>query len=272
VASLRTHLKQARRWRRRVLAGGDAEDVHRLRNVLRRLAIAIQLATDVCPLPPPLTDLAAADAARSLGKLRDAGVARLGLRSLRLMAKGGDRDVAARLLRRAARRERRLLERARRQLRGKEFRGLLTALHQALRQPAVLPAGAQPLRSATAGFIGRGRAAIAGHQAWSLPASLPPRPDPASEVARHDLRVKIRELRDSLRLLAERPGEYRDQLDPLDLLAGALGDLRDLTKLRPLVAESAALGALVDGQLIAAADRWKAARDRWLGSASADQS
>ncbi len=264
AAALEWQTDRVRRWRRRVLRRRRAEDIHRLRVALRRLRVAIRLARMVIHLPPDASEGTAGAAASSLGKVRDSAVARAALLELRLTTRGNDAVTIERLVSRVERRERGRFDRARQWLRRGRVRRLLLGLRRILRRPLVRPLGSQPLPEARATLLAPAWAAVVDHPAWALPAGVDDFPVGPDRL-RHDLRIRIKELRDTLELLAETPTADRLLIDELNALSTILGEIRDLVKLRAHLGDSApSLRRTVTSRLDRAAGRWDTLRGEWL--------
>lgn len=256
--------ERVRRYRRRVLGRRDPEDIHRLRVALRRLRVAIRLTRSAIRLPAGVTDRIVTATVSSLGRLRDAGVTRQLLVELGLVAKGGDVAVSERLVARLARSERRLLERARQSLRRGRVRRLLLALRRATRRPVALPFGEQPFNLVRPILLAAAWREVIDHSAWQLPPLSVSDRSKEPERLRHDLRIRIKELRYALELLADDPAEDAVAIGRLEQLAATLGEFRDLSKLHRELEKTPVLAAMVESRLTSVARRWNVLRRDWL--------
>ena len=261
AAGLKAQADRVARYRRRVLERAKSEDIHRLRVALRRPQLGIELARSAIRLPADVGGDTAIATASGLGKIRDSGVARAGLIELQLTAKGPAAAVAERLAARVARRERRQLGRARHTLRRSRVRKLLLGLKRALRRPVTLPFGDQPVELGGPGLVAPLWASVVEHTAWTVSLDATSPRSPEADRSRHQLRIHIKRLRDAVQLLAPNPDDDRDLSDRLNVVATALGDLRDLGKLLDEVeGASPSLTRSIAARLARAANHWESLR------------
>jgi CHAD domain-containing protein len=90
----------------------------------------------------------------------------------------------------------------------------------------------------------------------------------SKEVERslHDLRLRLKELRDAVQLLGARTVADHRLIERVDGLAASLGEIRDLTKVRELIdGPLPVLTGLIESRIARAADQWQARRAEWLG-------
>ena len=235
---------------------------------LRRVRVATGVAAFLIRLPPEVAPRIVATTGSALGRLRDQAMARQLLGALRLVAKGRDIARLERLAVQWERDEAPLVGRARRSLDRGRMRRLLLELWRVVRRPAVLPFGRWAIEEVRRTLADPAWKAVLDHPAWDRsPPSLVTLPKEAHKEY-HDLRIRIKELRDTIDLVADDRGAAAPLLGRLDRLAATLGDWRDLVKLRRRLVGAGTARALVDARLTLLDRRWTAVRAEWLRAAA----
>lgn len=228
------------------------------------------MARTVIRLPPPVAEQVVIDTARSVGRLRDLDVALDHLDQLCLTAKGPDGVAVARLARRLARRRHRLHDRARAALARGRLRRLLTAVRRLRRGVETLPLGAEPLAAIAASLLAPAWRAVIDHPGWHLSAEASLQVGSDDERVLHDLRVRIKHVRDAIELVAFNPIESTGDLARLGELAEVLGQLRDWGRLQCRVERVApGLAAVVGARVMRSVNRWHQLRAAWVADQAA---
>jgi len=226
-------LRQVTKYRRRVLAATDPEDLHQLRVAVRRLRAALRMGFEALDLDPTLRRGALADLSSMLGRLRDLDVVIAQVEAAYIAEPGvGAASPLAIVARRLRRRRQAARTRVRRALESLDLQQVLSRIRRWTRRPRLHPFGFRALRDSSPALMTPLLDAVKRHEAWTAPSPSPER--------LHDLRRRARAARYGLEATGSgRPADART-LKRMRDLQEALGALHDLDVTRETL--SAALG------------------------------
>ncbi len=252
--SLEACLQKAEKYEKPVAKNTDPEDLHQMRVQLRRLRTAMQVFAPSLELPKGAREVQVAQVSRKLGKQRDLDVIGMTLQTqLAPDLPDSERSILDQVLRRLAKRQKKAHQWVKKELRGKRYKRLKSALHKWTAAPdcnatarlsidAVLPDLMLPLVSQ-----------LWLHPGWLLGTKVTRsafKPDTSLSIedidaliadrncTLHSLRKQVKRVRYQLKLVSEHYGDrLAADLERFADLQDVLGTLHDSLVLADFLTE-----------------------------------